>query len=139
MFYMLAVRRGRMRSHKSGRRLFKELSRTRKLSLAMILVVCGLVFYGVGIATNFFGSPAFSMFFIISYQTAQNLAYWVLTVAVVLSILAALSMVETRETHTVSNSHDEQNEDPIIALSPTFERLADLEEEKTEQKACKSA
>jgi mannose/fructose/N-acetylgalactosamine-specific phosphotransferase system component IIC len=103
----------------------------------MVLVACGLVFYAAGIATNFFGSTVFSMFFVISYQTAHNtVTYLAVTLAVALGVLA-LCLVETRETHTDSNSYDEPNEEPneepIIVFSPTstFEMLDNLEKEKT--------
>ena len=68
----------------------------------MIVVACGLVFYAVGIATNLFASSVFSMFFVISYQTAHSIVVYIAGAAgFALFIVAfALSMVEKPEERT---------------------------------------
>ena len=50
----------------------RELSQTQKLQIATIVIISVLIIYGIGIETNFFANPIFSMFFIISYETAHT-------------------------------------------------------------------
>jgi uncharacterized Zn-finger protein len=78
---------------------FRNLSKEQKLRLAMMVVACGLVFYAVGIATNFFGSPIFSMFFIISYNTAHEVVTYVaITVAIALSVITlTVTLIKKRK------------------------------------------
>jgi hypothetical protein len=54
--------------------------------------VCGLIFYAAGIATNFFASPIFSIFWIISYQTAHNIVTYVAVAAAAALTITALSI-----------------------------------------------
>ena len=63
----------------------RELSQTQKMQIATMAIAWGLTFYGIGIVTNFFANPIFSMFFIISYETAHNLAS-TLTIVTALTI-----------------------------------------------------
>ena len=94
----------------------RELSTRQKLYLAMILISCCLVFYAVGIITNFFASPVFSMFFVISYDTAHNIvSYVAIAVAVGLSIAAlAISLVKRRKS--------------VLLLEPEYEPVIDVVE-----------
>ena len=72
-----------------GQLKLRELSTLQKLYAAMIAITCCLVFYAVGIITDFFASPMFSMFFIISYDTAHNIvSYIALAIAAGLCITA---------------------------------------------------
>ena len=73
----------------------RELSKTQKLQVATIIIVCGLVFYAVGVLT-FFQSPVFSVFWIVSGQTALEAIYVAAAVAAVLSI-TVLSIVFIRK------------------------------------------
>jgi len=76
---------------------FRNLSKEQKLRLAIMVVACGLVFYAVGIATNFFGLPIFSMFFIISYNTAHDVVtYMAITAAVALTLITLLATIMKR-------------------------------------------
>jgi uncharacterized CHY-type Zn-finger protein len=95
----------------------RELSRIQKLYFALALIVCGLVFYAVGIATDFFASPIFSPFFIISNQTAHNVATYVaISIAVALTILSiTLSLIKKRKEPFL-----EANNEPTI---PTIKPL----------------
>ncbi len=52
----------------------REISKKQKLNFAIVIVVAALIFYAVGIVTDLFANPAFSMFWIISENTAHNLA-----------------------------------------------------------------
>lgn len=133
-----------MRSHNSERRLLKVQSKTQKPRLATILLVCGfgLVLYAAGIATNFFASPVFSMFFVISYQTAHSIVVYVaVAAAFALAIVAAavsLSMVETpKKRKEPIAPRKVPSKKPIIDPSPTstFKMVSNLEKEKTEGKA----
>jgi len=89
----------------------RELSKTQ---LVMIIVAVGLLFYAVGIATNFFGSPVFSMFFIISNETAHNVAYLAVAIAIALIIMTlAMSLIKKRSVYvqvdSIGESGDEVN------------------------------
>jgi hypothetical protein len=70
-------------------RQLRELSQTQKLEAAASIVACALAFYAIGIATNFFANPIFSMFFFISYETAHNIVtYAAVAVAIALAVTA---------------------------------------------------
>ena len=74
------------------------MSTIQKLFVTMLLVSGGLVFYAVGIVTNFFGQPMFSMFFVISNSTAHNLVdYIAIGAAIVISIPAVTSYLWKRK------------------------------------------
>ena len=79
----------------------KEMSSTQKL-LFVILVVAGiLMFYGIGIATNFFAQPMFSMFFIISNETAHNIvAYIAIGAAVAIGLLGLVMVLKKRRSYS---------------------------------------
>ena len=97
-----------------GRLQFGELTKMQKLYVALLLISCCLVFYAVGIITNFFASPVFSMFFFISYDTAHNIvSYVAIAVAVSLSIAAlAISLVKRRKS--------------VLLLEPEYEPVIDV-------------
>jgi uncharacterized Zn-finger protein len=106
--------------------------------------VCGLIFYAVGIATNFFASPAFSMFWIISYQTAHNVVtYVVVVIAVALSMVLSIGLIKKRkamfpETHNkmVIRAINARDEVPVRAIPSTDNQktASNPESNKTEQK-----
>ena len=54
-----------------------ENIRQKQTLLVSFVVATGLILYALGIATNFFASPIFAPFFILSYNTAHELAYGV--------------------------------------------------------------
>ncbi len=58
----------------------------KKIQIATLTIASALLFYAVGIATNFFANPMFSMFFIISAETAHTI---VIGIAVVTAIVFA--------------------------------------------------
>ena len=64
-----------------------ETFKKQKLRIAIIVIACSLIFYALGIVTNFFANPAFSMFFIISNETAINIAYATVVGAVAVLII----------------------------------------------------
>jgi hypothetical protein len=81
-----------------------EFFKAHKLPLAMIIVAGVLIFYAVGIAT-FFGSPVFSMFWIISAQTAHVLIYVAVVVAVVLGVMGSIiGFIKRRSVHVQVDS-----------------------------------
>jgi hypothetical protein len=61
----------------SIKKKLEKKSRTQKVSITMMIFAGVLLFYAIGIATNFFGQPMFSMFFIISEETAHNLVVYI--------------------------------------------------------------
>jgi uncharacterized Zn-finger protein len=84
------LRRGKMRFHnkRTEKWRFKNLSKEQKLRLTMMVIAYGLIFYAVGVATNFLGSPIFSMFFVINYNTVHGIVVYVaLAAAVALSVI----------------------------------------------------
>ncbi len=65
---------------------YEAVCSKQKILVISILTVYGLIFYAVGIATNLFAAPMFSMFGIISRQTSYELAYGVGGAAITFSI-----------------------------------------------------
>jgi hypothetical protein len=55
----------------------EKITRKQKIFIAMIIIAGIFLFYGIGIATNFFAQPIFSAFFIISNETAHNLVAYI--------------------------------------------------------------
>ena len=105
----------------------KEFSKTQKLQIATIIVAGSLIFYAIGIATNFFASPIFSMFFIISNQTAHDIVTY-LAVAIAIAIAITTSIItltrrrktaftETRSKPAVS-TFNASDEAPAIVTPP---------------------
>jgi hypothetical protein len=78
----------------------KEISTPRKLQVAVTIIVSVLIIYAAGIVTNFFANPIFSMFFIISNETAHNIAIYVALVgAFVVAITgSAVILIKKRKT-----------------------------------------
>jgi hypothetical protein len=100
-----------------GRVKLRQLSTVQKLYVAMIVIACCLVFYAVGIATNFFASPVFSMFFIISYDTAHNIVSYV-ALAIGLSIIAlTISLVKKRKSAVLK-----PKDKPVIGAGKALSR-----------------
>ena len=61
----------------SIKKKLERIPRTQKIFIIMTIIAGCFLFYGVGIATNFFAQPIFSMFFIISAETAHNLVVYI--------------------------------------------------------------
>jgi hypothetical protein len=59
------------------KKILEKIPRIQKIFITMTIVAGCLLFYGIGIATNFFAQPMFSMFFIISEETAHNLVVYI--------------------------------------------------------------
>ena len=122
----------------------RELSKKQKLHAAIIIVACMLIFYGLGIATNFFAQPMFSMFWIISDSTAHNVVIYVaLVMGIALTMGVTVSLVKKRKS-AFSEAHNKSvigtikasNEAPgIIAQSTNNQKITkNPESYKTEQK-----
>ncbi len=71
----------------------KEISTTRKLIFATIVVAGILVFYSVGVASNLFGNSAFSMFWIVSNQAAYNIATYAAVAGVIAVVIVAVTIL----------------------------------------------
>ncbi len=123
----------------------RELSKTEKLQVATIIIACALIIYAIGIATNFLGNPVFSMFFIISNETAHNVVTIVAAAtAIALSILVlTIGLIKKRktvfpETHNkpAIRTNKAPNEAPVTATPPTNNQKItnNPESDKTEQK-----
>jgi hypothetical protein len=65
--------------------------RQKRTLLASLIVAAGLIFYALGIATNFFALPVFSSFFILSNYAAHQVSY-IAAVAGVALIAAILTL-----------------------------------------------
>ena len=98
--------------------------------MVLVLFVFGLVFYALGIATDFFASPVFSAFFVVSYQTAHNfVTYIAFSMAVVLSAVGlCLVIVERRKT-----------EPQVIGTEPVVAPLSSVMTGEEKQSAFLSA
>jgi hypothetical protein len=81
-----------MLSVRSIQKRLEKKSRTQKLFIIMMIVAGCLLFYAIGIATNFFGQPMFSMFFIISNETAHNVVVYLAIGAAFFSGTLALAL-----------------------------------------------
>ncbi len=68
-----------------------EKIKEKKLRIAIIVIVGSLIFYAVGNLTNFFGNPMFSMFWIISNETAHNIATYVAVVGAAVVVIIGLT------------------------------------------------
>jgi hypothetical protein len=77
-----------------------EKLKEHKLLIAVIVIAGCLIFYAVGNATNFFGNPAFRMFWIISDETAHSVAiYGAIAGAVaVVAIGLTVTLIKKRKT-----------------------------------------
>ena len=69
--------------------ILRKLSKLPIIWLAVLAVVFILIFFAVGIATNLFASPVFSMFWIISAEAAHGV---VLYAAVALAVILGVGM-----------------------------------------------
>jgi len=88
----------------------KEMSSTRKLLIAILVIAGILMFYGIGIATNFFAQPMFSMFFVISSETAHNVvAYLAIGAAVAIGLLGLVLVIRKRRSYS-----------PVIQIKPVI-------------------
>ena len=88
-----------MISNTMGNKL-SELFKSQKIQIIIGVTACVLIFYVIGIVTNFFANPIFSMFFIISRETAHSVVALAATaVAVALSLLLlSTSLIKKRKT-----------------------------------------
>jgi hypothetical protein len=136
----------------------RKIPTIQKIEIALIVLVIILIVYALGIATNFFGNRIFSMFFIISNETAHNVAAFVaIAIAVALDIaILGIYLIGKRkkissetnnkpknitnktqnETVTVEELDTELNKEPAkVAPSANSQESTDnLEAKKTEQK-----
>ncbi len=94
------------------RPLFEAMHQRRK-SLIALIVAFGLIFYALGIATNFFGSSIFSMFFILSYNAAHEVAYGAVAVGATSSIIILILDLRKRR----KNIFPETSNRPIVGTS----------------------
>lgn len=84
----------------------REISKTRKLQVAIIIIVSILIFYAVGIVTNFFANPVFSMFFIISNETAHDIAIYVALVGTAVAIIGlSVTLIKKRKSSKPQSPH----------------------------------
>jgi hypothetical protein len=104
----------------------RKTSRTQKLQIAAIAIAASLIFYAVGIATNLFANRIFSMFFIISNQTAHDIiTYLAIGIAAALAITAiTLSLSKKRKPRLFETSSKlstrtfkSSGEHPIVVTS----------------------
>jgi uncharacterized Zn-finger protein len=123
-----------------------NLSKEQKLRLTMMIIAYGLVFYVVGVVTNFFGSPIFSMFFIIDSNIVHGvLIYVALAVAVALSATnLTLALIQRRKLE-LPQIHDKltirimKTPDETLAgvsmPTKTLKKAGNPENSKVEQKS----
>ena len=113
--YMSAQIRGKMRFHNKlmEKWRFKNLSKEQKLLLTMMVIIYGLIFYSIGVATNFFGSPMFSMFFVINYNIVHGVVIYVaLAAAIALSAITLTLTLINKQNIELPQIHNK----PIIRI-----------------------
>ncbi len=89
-----------------------EKFKKQKLRIAIMVIVGCLILYAVGIATNLFGNRVFSMFWIISNETAHNIATYAAAAgaAALVTIGLTATLIKKRETKKTQTSYK-----PIIS------------------------
>ncbi len=119
------------------------MSSTQKLLIAILVVAGILMFYGIGIATNFFAQPMFSMFFIISNETAHNIvAYLAIGAAVAIGLLGLLMVLKKRNSYSPEIQIKPVVplvQRPIKAVSSDFKMVGKPDRVNLEQKMKTSA
>jgi hypothetical protein len=74
----------------------------------MLIIASCLIFYAFGIVTNFFANPIFSMFFIVSQETARNIfTYLAVGIAITLIVIASSAILIQKRKNSQAN--DEKN------------------------------
>jgi hypothetical protein len=120
---------------------FKE----QKFRIAIIVIAGCLIFYTAGNATNLFGNPAFSMFWIISNETAHGVATYGAITGVVAVVIIGLTITLIKKWKTI---RPQSTYKPVVsrvkttyqtsvkAAPPTItlKMKGKIEENKTEQK-----
>jgi hypothetical protein len=74
----------------------------------MLIIASCLIFYAVGIVTNFFANPIFSIFFIVSQETARNI-FTYLAVGIAISLIVITSSAILIQKRRNSQANDEKN------------------------------
>jgi hypothetical protein len=110
-----------MLSVRSIQKKLEKKSRSQKLFITMMIVAGCLLFYAIGIATNFFGQPIFSMFFIISEETAHNLVVYIAFGAAF--ALGTLALVLTFAKKRKSSSLEVKNKTDIPQVQRPFKAV----------------
>ncbi len=62
-----------------------ENMRQKRILLVSLIAAAGLIFYALGVASDFFGLPIFAPFFILSYNAAHEVAYGAIAAGAALS------------------------------------------------------
>jgi uncharacterized membrane protein/DNA-directed RNA polymerase subunit RPC12/RpoP len=87
----------------------RKISKTKKLQLVTIIIACSLIFYAIGIITDFFASAAFSMFNIISYETAHNVATYAALLSAIALIIVTAIYTDLFKKHKTAFSETDNN------------------------------
>lgn len=77
----------------------------------MLIIASCLIFYAVGIVTNFFANPIFSMFFIVSQETARNI-FTYLAVGIAISLIVITSSAILIQKRRNNQANNEKNSKP---------------------------
>jgi hypothetical protein len=88
----------------------------------MAIIACSLIIYAVGVVTDFFANPIFSMFFIVSQETARNIfTYLAAGIAITLIIIASsLVFIQKRKSTIMKKPENEANPERIVKLNPSI-------------------
>jgi hypothetical protein len=82
-------------SRKTGKR--KRLDTTAVLIIILAFVGGSLIFYSIGIASNFFAQPTFKAFFFFSSETAHNIIAYLAAVIGSLTLLSCIIMARLHQ------------------------------------------
>jgi hypothetical protein len=120
----------------------RKIQTTQKVQIALIVFVAIFIFYAFGIATNLFGNHIFSMFWIISNDTAHNVAaFAAIAVAIVLDVaILVLFLINRRKTTTsetdkkLVNNTNKALDETVVSEELDKELSNRPEDKNTEQK-----
>ena len=76
----------------------------QKIIFGIIIVAFVLIAFAIGVASGFFANEAFSMFFILSKEDAQNAAAYVAVAAIALTIVALGITLFKKQKNTLSET-----------------------------------
>jgi len=101
----------------------KKLCQKRTL-LVLLIINASLILYALGIATDFFASPMFSVFFILSYNTAHEVAYGTAITVVAVSVaILTLYFRKTEKIQIARAINQAQAKLTVYAFKPIIRKI----------------
>ena len=89
----------------------------------MAVFICGLIVYAICTLTNAFASPAFSVLFIVSSETAHNIAFGALAVAIALTIITLTIVIKDKRKGVSAKTQEPNAIGAIKELNETTAKI----------------